>query len=181
MKKFLLTALLVSSFGVATAATYTIDPHHANARFSTDHNGTSSNVGGFFMLEGKVQFDPAKKTGAVDVVIPISKLNSGNPDFDKHLKTPDFFNADKFPDMRFVSDKFVFDGDKLKEVEGKLTILGKTQTVVLNAAKFNCYHNKMANKEACGGDFKAKIKPTDWGFKAPTEAKIKIQIEAFKD
>ena len=181
MKKLLLTALLATSFAAATAATYTIDPHHTNARFAADHNQTSTNVGGFFMLEGKVEFDAAKKTGSVDITIPMSKMNSGNPEFDEHLKAERLFNAQKFPEMRFVSKKFVFDGDKVKSVEGDLTILGQSKPVVLEAAKFNCYHNKMANKEACGGDFKAKIKPTDWGFKMPSDAKIKIQVEAFKD
>lgn len=83
--------------------------------------------------------------------------------------------------MRFVSKKCVFDGDKVKSVEGDLTLLGQTKPVVLEAAKFNCYHNKMANKQACGGDFKTQIKPTDWGFKMPQDAEIKIQVEAFKD
>ena len=181
MKKLLVTALLATSFAAATAATYTIDPHHTNARFASDHNQTSTNVGGFFMLEGKVEFDAAKKTGSVDIKIPMSKMNSGNPEFDEHLKAERLFNAQKFPEMRFVSTKFVFDGDKVKSVEGNLTILGQTKPVVLEATKFNCYHNKMANKQACGGDFKAKIKPTDWGFKMPQDAKIKIQVEAFKD
>lgn len=98
-----------------------------------------------------------------------------------HLKAENFFNAQKFPEMRFVSKKFVFDGDKVKSVEGDLTLLGQTKPVVLEATKFNCYHNKMANKQACGGDFKTQIKPTEWGFKMPQDAKIKIQVEAFKD
>lgn len=180
MKKLILASVLLSSLSVATAATYTIDSHHTNARFSTLHNNTSSNVGGFFMLEGTVEFDPAKKTGSVDVIIPISKLNSGNPDFDNHLKTPDFFNIEKFPQMRFKSDKFVFDGEKVSEVHGDLTMLGQTKHIVLKAKNFNCYQNKMVKKEACGGDFATQIKPTDWGFRAPADAKIKIQIEAFK-
>lgn len=183
MKKLLAATLLFSTIGVANAATYTIDPHHTNARFAADHNETSTNIGGFFMLEGKVQFDATKKTGAVDITIPMSKMNTGNPDFNKHIlgEHPGFFDAIKFPEMRFVSKQFVFDGDKVKFVTGELTMLGQTKPVILTATKFNCYHNKMANKEACGGDFKAKINPTEWGFKAPAEAKIKIQIEAFKD
>ncbi|MBO7081883.1 MAG: polyisoprenoid-binding protein [Neisseriaceae bacterium] len=183
MKKFLLATVFAVSLSSALAATYTIDPHHTNARFASDHNGTSTNVGGFFMLEGKVQFDPAKQKGSVDLVIPMSKLNTGNPDFDKHIlgEYPGFFDAVKFPEMRFVSTQFIFDGEKVKEVQGNLTILGQTKPVVLEAKRFNCYHNKMANKEACGGDFKTTLKPTEWGFKAPAEAAIKIQIEAFKD
>lgn len=183
MKKLFAAMALATAFGTVAADTYTIDPHHTNARFASDHNQTSTNVGGFFMLEGKVEFDAKKKTGSVDIKIPMSKLNTGNPEFDKHIlgEYPGFFDAAKFPEMRFVSKKFVFDGDKVKSVEGDLTMLGKTKPVVLEASKFNCYHNKMANKPACGGDFKAKIKPTEWGFKAPAEAKLKIQVEAFKD
>ena len=108
MKKLLFTALLASSLSVAVADTYTIDPHHTNARFAADHNGTSTNVGGFFLLEGKVEFDAAKKTGSVDIKIPMSKMNNGNAEFDEHLKAENFFNAQKFPEMRFVSKNTCF-------------------------------------------------------------------------
>ena len=181
MKKLLCTALLCTCIGPAAAASYTLDPHHTNARFAADHHETSTNTGGFYLLEGKLQFDPVQKTGAVDIVIPLAKLNSGNPDFDQHLKTADFFHAEKFPEMRFVSEEFLFKDGRLNKIRGKLTIFDQTRPVTLKAKKFNCYFNEMQKKETCGGDFTAKIQPTPWGFKAPAEARLAIQVEAFKD
>ena len=118
MKKTLLAILLSTSAGVVAAASYSLDPHHTNARFAADHHETSTNVGGFFLLEGKLQFDPAQKTGSVDIVIPLSKLNSGNPDFDQHLKTADFFNAEKFPEMRYVAWDVAITPDGPTFIEG---------------------------------------------------------------
>jgi hypothetical protein len=66
----------------------------------------------------------------------------------------------------------VFDGDKVTEVQGNLTLLGKTQPVTLKASQFNCYQSPMLKREVCGGDFETTIDRTafgmnygiDWGF-----------------
>ncbi len=85
-----------------------------------------------------------------------------------------------------MSDKFVFDGDKVAEVQGQLTLLGKTQPVTLKANQFNCFQSPMLKREVCGGDFEATIDRTafgvnygvDWGF--PKNVRLVIQIEAVK-
>lgn len=181
MKRFLFASLLIASFGSIIAAEYQLDPSHTNARFAVDHHETSTNIGGFFMLEGKLTFDATKKTGSVDIVIPMSKMNTGNATFDEHIKAPSYFNAEKYPEMRFTSDKFVFDGDKVSAVHGKLTLLGQTKPVVLEAKKFNCYYNTMVKKDTCGGDFEAKIQALDWGMNLKQEVDLRIQVEAFKE
>ena len=61
-----------------------------------------------------------------------------------------------------MSDKFVFNGDKVSEVHGKLTLKGKTHPVVLKAMKFNCYINPLFKREVCGGDFETNILRSQW-------------------
>ena len=187
--KHILTLALALAFGAsaANAATYQIDEHHANARFAIRHFGTSTNIGGFFGLKGEIQWDAKKGTGKVDVVIPMTQLNSGVEAFDHHLKSADIFNAEKYPEMRFVSTKFIAKDGKVEKVEGKLTMTGQTHPVTLNALNFNCYNSAMfENKEVCGGDFETVIDRTKWGVNylsgkgVPDEAKITIQIEAVK-
>ena len=186
MKKMLLTSVLLATATVATAASYKIDPFHANARFAIDHFGTSTNVGGFYGLEGTVEFDRAKRTGAVDVRIPVANLQSSSEQFTGHLKSADLFNAEQHPEIRFVSDKFVFKGDKVSAVKGRLTLLGKTQPVTLKATKFNCYQSPMLKTEVCGGDFETVIDRSKWGMDYLLAAgmtknvKLEIQIEAAK-
>ncbi|MDO5058565.1 MAG: YceI family protein [Neisseria sp.] len=186
MKKTLLTVALSAAASFAAAADYELDAAHTNARFAIDHFGTSTNVGGFFGLEGKMTFDAAKQNGKIDLVIPVAKLQTGSEHFTGHLKSADLFDAEKFPEMRFVSDKFHFKNGKVSRVDGKLTLLGQTRPVSLKAKKFNCYQSPMLKTEVCGGDFTAKIDRTQWGMNYLTDVgmskkvRLDIQVEAAK-
>ena len=186
MKKALSALALVSAAALASAAEYRIDPHHTNARFAIDHFGASTNVGGFYGLNGDVSFDAAKKTGSIDVRIPVSSLQTGSQDFTKHLLSADLFHAEKYPEIRFVSDKFHFSGNKLKAVDGKLTLMGKTLPVRLKADKFNCYDSPILKTQVCGADLSTKIDRTRWGMNYLTDVgmsktvSLQIQIEAGK-
>lgn len=186
MKQFFILGMSAAVAVGANAATYNIDSHHANARFEIDHFGTSSNVGGFYNLTGKMEFDAAKQTGSIDVVIPVASLQASGQDFTNHLKSADLFNVEKFPEMRFVSGKFHFDGEKVTSVEGNLTLLGKTHPVTLTATKFNCYDSPILKTQVCGGDFKTSIDRTQWGMNYLVDigmtktVDISIQIEAAK-
>ena len=128
----------------------------------------------------------AAKTGKVDISLDIASVNSGTAAFDKHLQSADIFNAAQFPKARFVSDKFVFNGDKVSEVQGQLTLLGKTQPVSFKANQFACYESPMLKREVCGGDFEATIDRAafgvnygiDWGF--PKNVRLVVQVEAVK-
>jgi len=189
-KAFLALAAVATLASVATtaqAADYAIDPTHTFVTFEIDHFGTTTTRGRFDKKEGTVQFDRAAKTGKVDISIDVASINTGTDAFSKHLQSADLLNAAQFPKARFVSDKFAFNGDKVAEVSGQFTLLGKTQPVTLKANKFNCYPNPMLNKrETCGGDFEATIDRTayglnygiDWGF--AKNVRLVVQIEAVK-
>ncbi len=168
----------------ANAAIYEIDPYHAHARFSIDHFGTTTNAGGFYGLTGVVDYSPEKKQGFVGVTIPMNSLSTNIKAFDKHLKSADFFNVEKYPTAYFKSTKWEFDGDKVKSVKGELTLLDQTHPVTLTATKFNCYDNPILKTKSCGGDFETTIDRTQWGINTYTDGgmmkdvKLKIQIEA---
>ncbi|MEO7159648.1 MAG: YceI family protein [Polaromonas sp.] len=190
MRKFLLTlaaaAALLASVAHAETAAYAIDPAHTFASFEIGHFGTTTNRGRFDKKEGSVQFDRAAKTGKVDVSIDTTSINTGTDAFNKHLQSAELFDAAKYPTIKFVSDKFIFSGDKVSEVTGKLTLLGKTLPVTLKANQFNCYVSPMIKREVCGGDFETMIDRTafgmnygiDWGF--PKNVRLAIQVEAIK-
>lgn len=186
MKKFLLASILALAAGGVSAQTYKIDSFHTNARFAIDHFGTSTNVGGFYGLEGEMQFHPAKKVGLIDLRIPVANLQTGSKEFTGHLLSNDLFQAEKFPEIRFESTKFQFAGKKVKSVTGNLTLLGKTHPVTLKATKFNCYQSPMLKTEVCGGDFVAEIDRTKWGMNylvdvgMTKKVKLTIQVEAAK-
>lgn len=185
----LLAAAATLLTGVSTAAlanSYAIDPTHTFATFEIGHFGATTNRGRFDRKEGTVTFDRAAKTGSVDISFDTASVNTGTPNFDRHLISADILNAEKFPKARFVSSKFHFNGDKVASVDGNLTLLGKTQPVTLRATQFNCFESPMLKREVCGGDFETTIDRTafgvdygvNWGF--PKNVRLVLQIEAVK-
>ena len=191
MRKSLFSLLAVAAAttfaaGAAQAANYAIDPTHTFVTFEIGHFGASTNRGRFDKKQGTVEFDRAAKTGKVDITIDTTSVNTGTPQFDKHLQSPDLFDAAKHPTIKFVSDKFSFNGDKVSEVTGQLTLLGKTAPVTLKATQFNCYDSPMLKREVCGGDFETNIDRTQWGMNYgvewgfPKNVRLVVQIEAVK-
>jgi polyisoprenoid-binding protein YceI len=186
LKPIALAAAFAAVLPAAHANTYTIDPTHTFVFFEVPHFGTSTNRGRFDRKEGTVQFDRAAKTGKVEITIDTGSINTGTAAFDKHLASKDFFNAGEHPTAKFVADRFVFDGDKVAEVTGRLTMLGKTQPVTLKANNFNCYTNPMLKREVCGGDFDTTISRSQWGinwglnFGFADEVRLLVQVEAIR-
>lgn len=177
---------LAAGTALAESATYAVDPTHTFVTFEIGHFGTSTNRGRFDKKTGTVQLDKAAKTGKVELSIDTTSINSGTPAFDKHLQSADLFDAAKYPTITFSSDKFSFNGDKVSEVSGNLTLLGKTLPVTLKANQFNCYQSPMIKREVCGGDFETTLQRSQWGmgyglaWGFPDNVRLVVQVEAVK-
>jgi polyisoprenoid-binding protein YceI len=187
MKKSLIATALIAAAGFAQAqsATYSIDPTHTFVTFEASHFGTSTLRGRFDRKEGTVAFDRAAKTGKAEITIDMGSVSTGVAPLDTHLKSKDFFNAAENGSAKFVADKFAFNGDKVTEVAGTLTLLGKTNPVTLKATNFNCYNNPIYKREVCGGDFETTIVRSQYGITyglpgIPDNIRLLIQIEAIK-
>ena len=146
----------------------------------------STNRGRFDQKEGTVQLDTAAKTGKVDLTIQANSVNTGTAAFNKHLQSPDLFDVAQYPTIHFVGDQFSFNGDKVTQVAGNLTLHGKTNPVTLKALNYNCYQNPMIKRQVCGGDFETTIDRTAFGmdygiqYGFPKEVRLVIQVEAVK-
>lgn len=190
MKHILGLAIVAGSFAASSAqaqsSTYTFDPTHTFATFEFLHFNASTIRGRFDKKEGTLQFDRAGKSGRVEIAIDTASINTGVPPFDANLRGKDFFNSTEHPTAKFVSDRFVFDGDKVSEVVGTLTLLGITHPVKLKANNFNCYMNPLFKREVCGGDFETTLKRSLWGINyaiaqgAPDGIRLLVQVEAIK-
>jgi len=186
-KTLLATALLAAAgFAQAQSATYSVDPTHTFVTFEALHFGTSTLRGRFDRKEGTVSFDRAAKSGKAEITIDVASVSTGVAPLDTHLKSKDFFNATESASVKFVADKFSFAGDKVSEVAGSLTMLGKTLPVTLKASNFNCYNNPIFKREVCGGDFETTIARSQWGmnyglnFGLPDNIRLLVQVEAIK-
>lgn len=180
-----LAGVLTIGSSIAFADAYELDSNHTNVRFSIDHFGTSTNQGGFYNLQGTLKFNPNSKEGFIDLDIPIETLSTGNSHFDNHLKSADFFDIEKYKTAHFKSTKWYFTkDDKVIQIDGDLTLLGKTHPISLKAVRFNCYDSPILKKQVCGGDFKTQIDRTQWGMNTYADmakmVNLNIQVEAAK-
>lgn len=177
--------LVAGTAATAHAAEYSVDPTHTYVTWEAQHFGTSTNRGRFDKKDGKVSFDAKAKTGKVSLTIDMNSISTGYEMFNGHLRGENFFNAATFPTAKFEADRFVFVGDKVSEVAGRLTLMGKTQPMTLKAANFNCYENPMLKREICGGDFSGTLKRSLFGMNyglpaIPDDIRLVIQVEAIK-
>ena len=182
-----LLALVAGFSGLASAqsTTYIIEPTHTFVTWEAKHFGTSTSHGRFDKKSGSIIIDKTAKTGKAEITIEMKSMNTGVAPFDKHLTGEDFFAADKFPEAKFVSTSFKFDGDKVSEVTGNLTMRGKTNPVTLKSTGFGCYENPYVKREVCGGDFETTITRSQYDMKyglpgIPDNIRLLIQVEGIK-
>ncbi len=120
----------------ATAADYAIDTDgaHASINFRVKHLGYSWLVGRFDKFSGIFSFDPEKpEASKVTVEIDTASVNSNHARRDKHLRSGDFLDVDKFPKARFVSSKIAKTGATTGVITGNLTLRGVTREVAIQA------------------------------------------------
>lgn len=173
---------------LAQAAEYTIDPSHTFPSFEADHaGGLSKWRGKINKTEGTLTFDRAAKKGKVDVTMQMATIDFGFQKMNEHAIGPDIFDTEMYPTAQFVSDSFVFKGDKLVSIPGKLTLKGVTKPVTLTVTEFKCQQHAFVKREVCGADAYANINRGDFGvtyaldkgFKP--EVKLLISVEAIKN
>lgn len=178
--------LALSSLAFAEPTSYTVEPNHSSVTFEAKHFGTSTVRARFATKSGSITVDPAARTGKATIVIDTNSVMSGIPKFDTHLKTGDFLSADKYPEAIFTATAFTFEGDKVTQVTGDLTMLGKSNPVTLKSTTYNCYQSPAFKKQVCGGDFETTILRSQWNINygipfVPDSVKLLIAIEATKD
>jgi len=183
MKKILSTvAALAILATTANAETYKFDANHTTVNWSANHFGFSNPTGKFTDFDGALVLDEKNPANSsLDVTIKIDSLNTGLPKFDKHLKSADFFNVDKFPTAKFVSTSVKLVGKKAAKVSGNLTLLGVTKPVTLDVKLNKHAVNDFTQKMTAGFSATATIKRSEFGmnYGVPGIAdNIKLTIEA---
>jgi polyisoprenoid-binding protein YceI len=161
---------------------YTVEPNHTYERFSYNHQGFSTQESRFDKTTGTVTLDLAAKTGAVEMTIDTTTVDTGSTLFNGHISGPDFLDTMKFPTATFKSTAVKFNGDMPVSIDGDLTIKGVTKPVTLTITSFKAGQNMM-KKEEIGADATTMIKRSDFnmGKFAPMvsdDVKITIAIEA---
>ena len=165
-----------------------IDKSHSEATFQVRHLITKVR-GRFTDLEGTIELDdtdPSKSS--VSFSLRTDSVDTGAPDRDKHLKSEDFFFAEKFPTITFVSSNVKRVGDDEYSVTGPLTIRGVSREVTLPVTALGTGTDPWGNKKA-GFEIETTINRKDYGlnwnaaletggFLVGDEVKVSLSIQA---
>lgn len=176
-------ALAFAATSAFAAERYEFDPNHRNVRFTFNHFGFSNISGSFEQVDGHVMLDTTDLTkSSVEVKIPVASVHTGVPKFDEHLKSADFFEAAKYPDITFRSTGVAAAGEGKLAVTGDLTMHGVTKPVTLDVTVNKIGEHPMAKTPWAGFDAATTIKRTDFGLGlyAPNvsdDVKIAISVE----
>ena len=125
-------AFLSSLSALAQTADWNLDPAHSTAQFTVRHLGISNVAGNFTKVTGSVALNEKDITQSqVSASIDVGSVNTRVEARDKDLRSPNFFDVEKYPTMEFKSKRVVSSGGKL-QVIGDLTIHGTTHEVTLD-------------------------------------------------
>ncbi len=179
------TAFATTTLARAAPVTYAIDPSHTFVWFEVRHQGVSTARGRFDRKHGSVVLDRAARTGRAEVVLETASITTGVGPFDGAMRGPNYFDSAQFPTATFVGERFVFEGERVVEVSGMLTLRGQTHPVTLRATYWACTINTTINREVCGGDFVGRIDRRDWGIvtknpAVPEEVGLLVQVEGIR-
>lgn len=182
MKWLMLTLLLMSP--PAWCVTYAIDPAHTYPGFEIDHLGFSTQRGQFDRTSGSVEMDQMARTGRLEIHVDTASLDTGDNARDDVLKGNDWLQVQRYPEMVFRSERFIFEHDRPVAVEGTLTLLGQTRPLRLEISRFKCGLNLAEKKRGCGADAHGLLRRSDYGMRiglpfVGDEVKLNIQVEAY--
>jgi polyisoprenoid-binding protein YceI len=126
-------ALLATYAAYAQTSEWKIDPAHSTGQFTVRHLGISNVTGSFTKVSGTVELNEKDITQSqVTASIDVSSIDTRVEMRDKDLKSPNFFDVEKYPAIDFKSKRIVKHGDKL-QIIGDLTIHGTTREVTLDS------------------------------------------------
>ena len=172
--------------------TYQIDPTHSAAHFSVRHMMVANVRGEFTKMSGTLVFDrenPANSS--LEAKVDVNSITTRDAQRDGHLKSADFFDAEKFPEMIFKSTKVMVDDDAVIQLTGDLTIRGVTHPVTFDVDGPTPEVKDPWGGFRIGATAEAKIKRKDFGLEwnvaleaggvlVGEEVKISIELEAVR-
>jgi polyisoprenoid-binding protein YceI len=179
--------LLTGASALAQSTTWTIDPMHSQSNFQIRHMAVSNVRGSISGVNGTVVWDeknPSKSS--VEATITTATVTTNNEKRDAHLKSPAFFDVEKFPTITFKSTSVTRTGGKL-QVIGDLTLTGVTKSVTLDVDGPSAPQPGSNGKTLTGFSATGTLKRSDFNFGSKfgsplisDEVQFTLDIEAGK-
>jgi polyisoprenoid-binding protein YceI len=141
--------------GVPTG-TWSVDPVHSSIGFAVKHSGVMTFRGTFD------EFDAGLVDGRLEGTAEVASVRVDDPNLAGHLQTPDFFDAEQHPELRFVSKSIERDGDRVS-IDGDLTLRGVTRPVEISGTATGPVTDGYGNQRI-GLDLETVVNRRDFGI-----------------
>lgn len=165
MKRLARVFAVLAIFGVlAFAQNFAVDKSHSRVGFTVTHMMISEVDGNFKDFSATIDFDPKKMVFTkLDASIVADSINTENQKRDDHLRSSDFFDAKKYPNLTFVMTKYEPKSQKKGIMHGKLTIRGITKNVALETKIKGMITDPWGN-ERLGFELEGTVNRKDFGL-----------------
>ena len=161
----LTAAMLLAMPGFTQSFTWAIDPAHSGVEFQIKHLSVSNVRGSFSGVTGTVVWDDKNVAAShVEAVINAKTVNTGQEKRDAHLKSPEFFDVEKYPTIAFKSTSVQRAGDGKLQIVGNLTLGGQTKPVTLDVDGPAAPQKGMGGKTVSGFSATGMLKRADFNF-----------------
>ena len=146
------------------AGSYRTDPNHTLVQFDVNHFGFSQFFGVFPAATGTLTLDP-KSLGntKLDISVPVARVSTTNATLDEELRSADWFDAAKYPDIRFVSSKVTRTGANTAKIAGTITMHGVSRPLILDATFGGAGTNPLSKAYTVGFKATGRLNRTPFG------------------
>jgi polyisoprenoid-binding protein YceI len=161
---FIAAGLLASAPLQAATERYNVDPDHTIVGFKVAHMVVSKTTGRFMDYTGFIEMDPEAKTvKAIETDIKTASVTTNHEKRDIHLKSPDFFNVEKYPAMTYRMTSYTKDGDRYV-AKGNLTLMGVTKEIALTGTFNGIQAKDLYGMTRAGFSATGKLNRKDFGM-----------------
>jgi polyisoprenoid-binding protein YceI len=187
----IVAGVLMSAPLPAATERYNVDPDHTIVGFKVAHMVVSKTTGRFMDYTGFIEMDPEAKTvKAIEADIKTASVTTNHEKRDVHLKSPDFFNVEKYPTMTYQMTSVAKDGDRYV-AKGNLTLLGVTKELVLTGTFNGIQPKDLYGMTRAGFSATGTLNRKDFGmvwnkvldnggFAVGDEVEITLEVESIK-
>jgi polyisoprenoid-binding protein YceI len=174
-----------STPAVISAGTWSIDPAHSKVGFAVKHMGIATVRGEFTQFEGTLEIGQDLSSAKVYGTVKTESVDTNEPQRDDHLRSPDFFDAAQFPELRFESTSIEALDEEEFRITGRLTIHGVTNEIVLHAdvqgTDIDPWGNQRVGLEVTGqlsrGDYEMKFNQALGSGNMLVADKVKLALD----
>jgi len=146
------------------AGTYAVESRHTLAEFTVSHFGFNDFFGVIPNATGTLTLDPKNIAATtLDVSLPVAGISTTNATLDGELKSADWFDAAKYPTIRFVARKVTQTGERTAKIEGDVTMHGVTRPLTLDANFYGAGVNPMNKAATVGFSATGTLKRSEFG------------------